>query len=94
MVSLKGLPDALRGVAWPTSARAVRRPVKSGNERDPCHMLLTCSPEQVHSYGIACDKCDESAGYVRSVWPESSGLHAGGNGTDNEMLLRKETQIP
>ena len=35
MVTLKGLPDALRGVAWPSSARAVRRAVKSVNERDP-----------------------------------------------------------
>ena len=28
-VSLKGLPDKLRGVAWPSSARTVRRAVKS-----------------------------------------------------------------
>jgi hypothetical protein len=34
-VSLKGLPDTLRGVAWPTSACAVRWPVKSGNRQDP-----------------------------------------------------------
>ncbi len=34
-VTLKGLPDELRGVAWPSSARAVRRAVKSVNERDP-----------------------------------------------------------
>ena len=33
-VSLKGLPDEPRGSAWPPSARAVRCPVKSGNERD------------------------------------------------------------
>ena len=32
--SLKGLPDEPRGGAWPSSARAVRCPVKSGNERD------------------------------------------------------------
>ena len=38
-VSLKSLPDALRGAAWPPSARAVRCPVKSGNERDPHSML-------------------------------------------------------
>ncbi len=40
-VSLKGLPDALRGSAWPSSARAVRCPVKSGNERDLYPQLLT-----------------------------------------------------
>lgn len=28
-VSLTGLPDALRGVAWPSSARTMRRAVKS-----------------------------------------------------------------
>ncbi len=33
-VSLKGLPDEPRGSAWPSSARAVKCPVKSGNERD------------------------------------------------------------
>ena len=38
-VSLKGLPDALRSGAWPSSARAVRCPVKSGNERDPYRYL-------------------------------------------------------
>ncbi len=32
-VSLKGLLDEPRGGAWPSSARAVRCPVKSGNER-------------------------------------------------------------
>ena len=34
-VRLMTLPDKLRGGAWPSSARTVRRPVKSGNERDP-----------------------------------------------------------
>ncbi len=33
-VSLKGLPEEPRGVVWSPSARAVRCPVKSGNERD------------------------------------------------------------
>jgi len=41
-VTLKGLPDALRGVAWPSSARTLRRAVKSVNERDPHHHLLPC----------------------------------------------------
>ncbi len=39
-VSLKGLPDEPRGSAWPPSARAVRCPVKSGNERDLYPQLL------------------------------------------------------
>jgi len=38
-VSLTGLPDALSGVAWPSSARTLRRAVKSVNERDPRHQL-------------------------------------------------------
>ncbi len=37
----KVLPDEPRGIAWRASARAVRCPVKSGNERDLCLQLLT-----------------------------------------------------
>ncbi len=37
---LKILLDKLRGGAWPSPVRAVRCPVKSGNERDPYHYLL------------------------------------------------------
>ncbi len=40
-VSLDGLPNEPRGSAWPPSARAVRCPVKSGNERDLYLQLLT-----------------------------------------------------
>ena len=36
---LKVLPDTPRGGAWPPSARTVRCPVKSGNERDPRPLL-------------------------------------------------------
>ena len=39
-VRLKVLPDKPRGTAWPTSARAVRCPVKSGNEQDLYLQLL------------------------------------------------------
>ncbi len=39
-VSLMGLPNEPRGSAWPPSARAVRCPVKSGNERDLYLQLL------------------------------------------------------
>jgi hypothetical protein len=38
-VRLRVLPDELRGGAWPSPVRAVRCPVKSGNERDPYHQL-------------------------------------------------------
>ncbi len=40
-VRLKTLLDEPRGTAWPSSARAVRCPVKSGNERDLRLQLLT-----------------------------------------------------
>ena len=40
-VRLKVLPNEPRGSAWPSSARAVRCPVKSGNERDLYSQLLT-----------------------------------------------------
>ncbi len=52
-VSLKGLPDALRGAVWPSSARTVKRPVNSGNGRDPCFQSLLSSPEEGHSEGTA-----------------------------------------
>ena len=35
MVTLKGLPDALRGPVWPSPARAVKCPINLGNGRDP-----------------------------------------------------------
>ena len=38
-VRLKVLPDKPRDSAWPPSVRAVRCPVKSGNEQD-LHLLL------------------------------------------------------
>ena len=41
-VRLKALLDEPRGGAWRPSARAVRCPVKSGNERDP-HLQLPAS---------------------------------------------------
>ena len=89
-VRLKVLPNEPRGSAWPSSARAVRCPVKSGNERDLYSQLLT---------GIAicdrahCEDCsrngEEGAGNGRSVCSESSGLHARNNGRDNGMQHRK-----
>ena len=42
-VRFKALPNEPRGSAWPSSARAVSCPVKSGNERDLHSQLLTSS---------------------------------------------------
>ncbi len=47
-VRLKILPDKLRGGAWPSPVRAVKCPVKSGNEQDPCPMLLWHSVASTH----------------------------------------------
>ncbi len=38
-VMLKTLLKGSQGGAWPSTARAVRCPVKSGNERDPLKYL-------------------------------------------------------
>ncbi len=50
---LTTLPDALRGGAWPSPARVVRCPVKSGNERDPRPQLLPGPQGPGHSGGTA-----------------------------------------
>ncbi len=92
-VSLKVLPDKPRGGAWPSSARAVRCPVKSGNERD----LYSQLPATEFLDWAHCGDClgnkEEGAGNGRSVCPESSGLHARNNGKDKGMQLRKEKLI-
>ncbi len=88
-VRLKVLPNKPRGGAWPSSARAVRCPAKSGNERDLYPQLLV-----FFLGGAQCGDClrkeEEGAGNDRSVCPESAGLHARNNGKDNGMQLRKE----
>ena len=53
MVKLTTLPDKPRGSAWPPSARAVRCPVKSGNERD-LYLQLPSSHKMIgHIVGTA-----------------------------------------
>ncbi len=89
-VSLKGLPNEPRGSAWPSSARAVRCPVKSGNERDLYPQLLTTHFENRAHCGDCLGNKEEGAGNDRSVCSESSGLHARNNGADNGLRLRKE----
>ncbi len=93
-VSLKGLPEEPRGVAWPSSARTVRRPLKCGNERDPCPQLVPVATATGHSGGTAGDKPEEGTGDGRSVWPESPGLHAAYKGRGSGMRPRKGKLIP
>ncbi len=91
--SLKGFLDEPRGSAWPPPARAVRCPVKSGNERDLYSQLLTTLIENRAHCGDCLGNKEEGAGNDRSVCPESSGLHARNNGRDNGLRLRKEKSI-
>ena len=67
-VSLTGLPNKLRGGAWPSSVRTVKRAVKSVNERDPYPMLLILSADKMHSLETATDKVEEGVGDGRSVY--------------------------
>jgi len=71
-VILKGLPDKLRGVAWPSSARTLRRAVKSVNERDPrCHLLPHFEIQKIKKCGhygrTAGDKPEEGVGDGRQL---------------------------
>ena len=89
-VRLMVLPNEPRGSAWPSSARAVRCPVKSGNERD-LHLQLLTRPameDRAHCRDCLRNK-EEGADNGRSVCSESSGLHARNNGRDNGMQHRK-----
>ncbi len=54
-VRLKVLLDKPRGSVWPSSARAVRCPVKSGNERDLHLQLLTSRKMIEHIVGTALE---------------------------------------
>ncbi len=54
-VRLKVLPNEPRGGAWPSSARAVKCPVKSGNEQD-LHLQLLASLLMIeHIVGTALE---------------------------------------
>ncbi len=91
--SLKGLPEALRGGAWPPSVCAVKCPLKCGNKRDPHSYLLVFPPGKAHNMKTAEVDSEEGVGYGRSVCPKSAGLHASCNDWDNGMLPRKGMQI-
>ncbi len=63
----------MTGVAWLSSARAVRCPVQSVNERNP-YPVLHFSQE------TASVKGEEGGDDVKSAWPLRLGLHTRYNG--------------
>ena len=85
MARLKTLPEGPRGGARPSPARTVRRPVKSGNERDPAPQL-PAGPSLWGGCRANCGDCRRQGGgrwgYGRSVCPETRGPHAGYRGPD------------
>ena len=66
------LPDFPSG-AWPPSVRTVRRSVKSDNERDLRHHLLSSSPEGEHYGGTATVKVEEGGATVGQYAPNLPG---------------------
>ena len=85
-VRLKVLPDEPRGSAWPSSARAVRCPVKSGNERD-LHSQLPASFAIGHIVRTALEKgrkvqatiglyAPNLLGYTRATMAETMGCNS------------------
>ena len=93
-LSLKGLANEPRGVAWPASVRAVRCQVKSCNERDLRQQLPLNPSGLKHSVETACVKWEEGGGDARSVWPESLGPHVAYKGAYNGFRRREAEAIP
>ncbi len=81
----------ITGAAWLSSARAVRRRVKSLNERNPYHMLLPGYAG--HSYETAGVKPEEGGDDVKSSWPLRPGLQTCYNGWYREKQDREVEQI-
>ncbi len=86
-VRLKVLLDEPRGSAWPSSARAVRCPVKSGNERDLYLQLLTSLKMIEHIVGTALETrrkvqatiglyAPNLLGYTRATMVRTMGCHS------------------
>ena len=87
-VRLKVLPNKPRGSAWPPSARAVRCPVKSGNEQDLYLQLLTISFwKNEHIVGTALETrrkvqatvglyAPNLLGYTRATMVETMGCNS------------------
>ena len=80
----------LTGVAWLSSARAVRCWVKSRNERNPYSLL----PLRRVSEETAGDKPEEGGDDVKSSWPLCPGRHTCYNGGYRGQQDREVEPIP
>ena len=94
MVRLKALPDALRGGVWPPSARAVRCPVKSGNERDPRPQLLREGFPSQHTAGTAGETRRKARATVGPHAPNPPGYTRATMGGTVGIRPRKGKVIP
>ncbi len=86
-VRLKTLLDKPRGGAWPPPARAVRCPVKSGNEQDLCLQLPASIFVIGHNVGTALETkrkvqatvglyAPNPLGYTRPTMVRTTGCHS------------------
>ena len=76
------------GVAWLSSARAVKCEIKFFNERNPYCLLLTGRAED--SDRTAGDKSEEGGDDVKSSWPLCPGPHTCYNGRYRGGANRKK----
>ena len=89
-----GLPSGVTctGVAWLSSARAVRCWVKSLNERNPCRQLPASKVgDSGETAGV---KPEEGGDDVKSSWPLCLGLHTCYNAAYKGKPTREGEQIP
>ena len=89
LIARKGV--TCTGAAWLSSARAVRRRVKSLNERNPCRMLPASNVG--HSCETAGVKPEEGGDDVKSSWSLHPGLQTCYNGRYREKQDREVEQI-
>ncbi len=79
--------NQVTGVAWSSSARALRCSVKSVNERNPRRMLYV-------SCGTAGFTSEEGVDDVRSAWPLCPGRHRRYNGWYKGLRSSNVKPIP
>ncbi len=84
--------ETCTGVAWLSSARAVKCRVKSLNERNPyCQLPTRNGGDSGETAGV---KPEEGGDDVKSSWPLCLGMHTCYNGWDRGKQYREVEQIP